>query len=204
MIIYAFKNKINNKIYVGQTCRTFEERTNEHLRHNKTAFDKALKKYGIENFDYAIIDEAHNMDELNKKEIFWIKHFNSLAPFGYNLCIGGENTKGYHHRLESREKMRLAKKGTFLGEENPFYGKKHTDETRQKMKEAWTEERKEQLRLMIKKRKHHTVKVRNVDTGEVFNSVKEAAEKYGLKDTHISRVCKGKRKTTGGFKWEYV
>ena len=45
---------------------------------------------------------------------------------------------------------------------------------------------------------------RNVDTGEVFDSVKKAAEKYGLKDTHISRVCKGKRKTTGGFKWEYV
>lgn len=100
--------------------------------------------------------------------------------------------------------MRLAKKGTFLGKENPFYGKKHTDETRQKMKEAWTEERKEQLRLMAKTRKQYTVKVRNVDTGEVFDSVKKAAEKYGLKDTHISRVCKGKRKTTGGFKWEYV
>ena len=98
MIVYTFKNKINNKYYVGQTCRTFEERTKEHLRHNKTAFDKALKKYGIENFDYAIIDEAHDMDELNKKEIFWIKHFNSLAPFGYNLCVGGGNTKGYRHR----------------------------------------------------------------------------------------------------------
>lgn len=204
MIVYTFKNKINNKYYVGQTCRTFEERTKEHLRHNKTAFDKALKKYGIENFDYAVIDEAHDMDELNKKEIFWIKHFNSLAPFGYNLCIGGGNTKGYRHRTESKEKMRLAKKGTFLGKENPFYGKKHTDETRQKMKEAWTEERKEQLRLMAKTRKQHTVKVRNVDTGEVFDSVKKAAEKYGLKGTHISRVCKGKRKTTGGFKWEYV
>lgn len=43
MIVYTFKNKINNKYYVGQTCRTFEERTKEHLRHNKTAFDKALK-----------------------------------------------------------------------------------------------------------------------------------------------------------------
>ena len=46
---------------------------------------------------------------------------------------------------------------------------------------------------------HHTVKVLNVETGEVFNSVKAAAEKYGLKDTHITRVCKGKRKRTGGF-----
>ena len=100
--------------------------------------------------------------------------------------------------------MRLAKKGTFLGKENPFHGKQQTDETRQKMKESWTEERKEQRSIMAKTRKQHTVKVRNVDTGEVFDSVKKAAEKYGLKDTHICRVCKGKRKTTGGFKWEYV
>ena len=50
---------------------------------------------------------------------------------------------------------------------------------------------------------HHTVKVRNVETGEVFNSVKEAAREYNLKETHITRVCKGKRKTTGGFHWCY-
>ena len=81
MIVYTFKNKINNKYYVGQTCRTFEERTKEHLRHNKTAFDKALKKYGIENFDYAIIDEAHDMDELNKKRNFLDKTLQFFSPF---------------------------------------------------------------------------------------------------------------------------
>lgn len=189
---------------MGQTCRTFEERLGEHLRHQRTVFDKALAKYGIDNFEYKIIDKAKTIDELNEKEIFWIKEMKSLTPSGYNLCKGGNNTLGYNHREETKEKMRLAKKGTFEGEKNPFYGKKHTVETREKMKRAWTEERKEQLRLMTKTRKTHTVKVRNVDTGEVFNSVKEAAEKYGLKDTHISRVCKGKRKRTGGFKWEYV
>lgn len=50
---------------------------------------------------------------------------------------------------------------------------------------------------------HHTVKVLNVETGEVFDSVKAAAEKYGLKDTHITHVCKGKRKRTRRFQWEY-
>lgn len=101
MIIYAFKNKVNNKIYVGQTCRTFEERMGEHLRHKNTTLGKALDKYGVDNFEYGVVDEAETIEELNEKEIFWIKKLNS-------------------------------------------------------------------------------------------------------KDTHISRVCKGKRKRTGGFKWEYI
>lgn len=204
MIIYTFKNKVNGKVYVGQTCRTFKERMGEHLRHKNTTLGKALAKYGIDNFEYKVIDEAKTIEELNEKEIFWIEKLNSITPYGYNLCKGGNNTLGYNHKEESKEKMRLSKKGTFKGEDNPFFGKKHTQETRQKMRDAWTEERKEQARLIAKTRKHRTVKVRNVDTGEVFDSVKKAAEKYNLKDTHISRVCKGKRKTTGGFKWEYV
>ena len=204
MIIYTFKNKVNDKVYVGQTCRTFKERMGEHLRHKNTTLGKALAKYGIDNFEYKIIDEAKTIEELNEKEIFWIEKLNSITPYGYNLCKGGNNTLGYNHKEESKEKMRLSKKGTFKGEDNPFFGKKHTLETRQKMRDAWTEERKEQLRLSAKTRNYRTVKVRNVDTGEVFDSVKKAAEKYSLKDTHISRVCKGKRKTTGGFKWEYV
>lgn len=204
MIIYTFKNKVNDKVYVGQTCRTFKERMGEHLRHKNTTLGKALAKYGIDNFEYKIIDEAKTIEELNEKEIFWIEKLNSITPYGYNLCKGGNNTLGYNHKEESKEKMRLSKKGTFKGEDNPFFGKKHTHETRQKMRDAWTEERKEQLRLSVKTRKHHTVKVRNVDTGEVFDSVKEAAEKYNTEGTHITSVCKGKRKTTGGFKWEYV
>lgn len=47
-------------------------------------------------------------------------------------------------------------------------------------------------------------KVRCIETGEVFNSQKEAAEKYGLSQGNISRVCRGKAKTTGGYRWEFV
>lgn len=46
-------------------------------------------------------------------------------------------------------------------------------------------------------------KVINIDTGEVFNSINEASNIYNLKPTHISRVCRGKRKRTGGYKWMY-
>ena len=43
-----------------------------------------------------------------------------------------------------------------------------------------------------------------VETQEIFNSVKEASQKYNLKATHITRVCKGKRKRTGNYHWKYV
>lgn len=204
MIIYVFKNKINNKYYVGQTTRTFTLRLQEHLRHNKTAFDKALRKYGLENFVYGIIDTAKTIDDLNKKEIYWIKQFNSMTPNGYNLCNGGDNTKGYHHKLISRIKMSNSKKGRFKGKENPFFKKKHSNETRTRMRKAWTEERKEKLKEQHKVTKFYKVKVKNVETGEIFNSIKEAAEAYKIKATHITRVCKGRRKRTGGYHWEYI
>ena len=47
-------------------------------------------------------------------------------------------------------------------------------------------------------------KVINTDTGEVFNSMKEAAEAYGMKRSNpISKCCLGEQKTAGGFHWEY-
>lgn len=208
MLIYLFTNKTNGKQYVGQTVRDFKVRLQEHLRKQDIIFDKALNKYGIDNFEYDIIDQAETIEELNAKEIFWINKLNSITPNGYNQCCGGENTLGFKHREDSRRKMSLVKrkKGSMKGKNNHYYGKKHSPEVLQKMKDAWTEERKQLAseRSKAMDRSYLFVKVKNVDTGEIFNSVKEAAAAYGLKDTHISKVCKGKGKTTGGFRWEYV
>ena len=43
-----------------------------------------------------------------------------------------------------------------------------------------------------------------IETGEIFDTIIKAAEKYNIKATHITRVCKGKRKSTGGYHWQYV
>lgn len=204
MIIYKITNKANGKVYIGQTCRTLEERMSEHRRHHKTAIDKAMQKYGYDGFLIETIDTAQSIEELNEKEIKWIAHYNCIVPNGYNQCIGGENTMGYHHKEESKRKMAKAKSVVFAGEGNPFFGRKHSEESKLKMSiqrkglAHLTENQVKRLR-----ESHHTVKVINLDTGEVFNSVKAAANAYNLKDTHITRVCKGKRKTTGGFRWAY-
>lgn len=98
MIIYKATNQTNNKVYIGQTINTLEYRLNQHLRETKcnkrknSYFHNAIEKYGIENFVFEQIDEAHTIDELNEKEIYWIKYYNSTnKKFGYNLDSGGLN-----------------------------------------------------------------------------------------------------------------
>ena len=204
MTIYKITNNINGKVYIGQTVRSVRERMEEHKRKCTTVIDKALRKYGAENFTVEEIDHASNVSELNEKEIYWIADFDSMVPKGYNQCLGGGNTLGYKHREESKRKMSDAKSISYVGSGNPFYGKTHSEESKKRMGDArkglahLTEEQ-----VMTLRASHHKVRVRNIETGEVFESVKEAATTYNLKDTHITRVCKGKRKTTGNFHWCY-
>jgi len=116
-------------------------------------------------------------------------------------CNGGNNTQGYSHREESKKKMSVTKSAMYLGKNNPFFGKTHSDEQKAK----WGVQRKG--RDMTKVTEASFAKSRrsvlNIDTGEIFISIVHAAQKYGLKETHISRVCRGGRKTTGGFRWAY-
>ena len=203
MFIYVITNKLNNKIYVGQTINTVEERFKDHCRRNNTAIDRAIHKYGKENFEVETICEADSIEELNELERYYIWLANSTDPdIGYNLCKGGDNTMGYHHREESKKKMTQSRIGIFAGEKNPFYGKHHTKEQREK----WSRERKgrkltDEWKANVGKAQWKPVV--NVTTGERFKSVKFAAEKYGIASTHISRVCRGKRKSCGGYVFAY-
>ena len=196
-------NNINGKVYIGQTVFDFCKRykndigkytSNNHLR-------SSINKYGINNFKIdAEIDKAYSKVELNCKEIYWIKFYNSMKPNGYNLCEGGGGTKGYHHTEETKTKQHDCKRGMYIGATNPFYGKTHSNETKAKFSKT-RKGRKETEEWINRKREANFKKVINLDTLEIFVSVKAAADKYNLKDTNISRVCKGKRNKTGGYRW---
>lgn len=191
-IIYKITNNINGKIYIGQTIRELEVRIKEHKRHKDTIMGKVFDKYGIDNFTIEIIDIADNIEELNDKEIYWISYYDSTnKDKGYNLCNGGDNTSGYKHTEKSKKKM-SDNHPKYFGEDNHFYGKTHSEETRKIMSEKGKDNR-ANMRPVI-----------NLDTGEIFISIRRACEKYPhILPTHITRVCKGKRKRTGGYRWAY-
>lgn len=136
-LIYKATNKINGKIYIGQTVRSFIERQTAHKREsfNKLhssynyPFHRAIRKYGFDNFEWEIIEKCPR-ELLNEKEIHYISVFKSYAPKnpnGYNLTIGGDNhwgSSGIHHYLN---KMTASEKSMWLsnhrvGKNNPNFG----------------------------------------------------------------------------------
>ena len=110
-VIYKITNIINNKIYIGQTWTTEPQRWQNHIWHaqNNTNNDSpylcnAIRKYGKENFIRKIIDTSDSVEELNNKEIYYIKLFNSTNPdIGYNICLGGDG----HTKFDSKQLLNL-------------------------------------------------------------------------------------------------
>lgn len=101
--IYKITNLINNKIYIGQTRATEPQRWQSHIWHayndpenDSIALCNAIKKYGRENFKREIIEECNDSNELNNKEIYYIKLFNSTDKnIGYNITPGGDGYERY-------------------------------------------------------------------------------------------------------------
>ena len=108
-IVYLATNLLNGKQYVGQTMRTLLRRMAAHVASTANhPFANALRKYGLKGFKIEVIDQARTFMALNRKEIFWIKHYDCVAPKGYNLTYGGE---GGTPSADTRRKMSEIKKG---------------------------------------------------------------------------------------------
>ena len=71
MIIYKITNKLNGKVYIGQTTRSLAARIHEHI-HKHSRVGKDMVKYGRDNLDISVIDNAETKEELDDLEIFWI------------------------------------------------------------------------------------------------------------------------------------
>ncbi|WP_440972214.1 GIY-YIG nuclease family protein, partial [Megamonas funiformis] len=85
--IYKITNKINNKIYIGQSVniqqRFYTHCSDALTKQDNNYFHNAIRKYGKENFTMEEIDTAITQEELNQKEQYWIKYYNSVEE-GYN------------------------------------------------------------------------------------------------------------------------
>lgn len=132
---YKITNLINDKIYVGKTdnikTRWSKHKTAAKLKnpHEYLYIHRAMNKYGFENFTIEQIGEYETEKEAFDAEIFFIKEWNCRdRAIGYNLTNGGEGSSGFKHSNKSKKKMSVSKKGTQVGEKNPFYGKTHSEE----------------------------------------------------------------------------
>ena len=90
--IYKITNRVNNKVYIGQTHFTVEHRWKQHIKnynieHRKQPLYKAFDKYGLDNFYVEPIEEIDS-DQLDEREMYWIAYYDSFKN-GYNANIGG-------------------------------------------------------------------------------------------------------------------
>jgi len=114
--IYKITNMKNNKIYIGQT-KNFKERIRTHKYRgtipNKiwetSTFYSDIKKYGFENFKTEIIKKTNCDKEADFLEIKYIKEYNSIEPYGYNVFSGGKS-KGTNSSLNFKEKVSKSRK----------------------------------------------------------------------------------------------
>lgn len=120
MIIYLIKNKLNNKIYIGQSTRTLEDRIKFYKadvcsyragRYKaRSKIIRALVKYDFINFEFSKIDEATDQNDLDIKEKLWIKKFQATDDkVGYNIQLGGFGVG--KHSEETKKIMSDKKKG---------------------------------------------------------------------------------------------
>lgn len=106
--IYKITNLINGKSYIGQSV-DIHKRFNAHRSVAFNSNDKnynyplyrAIRKYGIENFSFEVLEEC-SMSELNNKEIYYISKYNTHGKFGYNQDGGGNNAS---HFLKLSEEL---------------------------------------------------------------------------------------------------
>lgn len=95
MRIYKITNIITNKIYIGKTIKSLNERLNKHFRYaykydTHNVLSNSIRKHGRENFIIEEIEKCNSLKQLNKREIYWIKQLNSKVPVGYNMTDGGD------------------------------------------------------------------------------------------------------------------
>ena len=113
-IIYKATNLVNGKIYIGQTTKSLEWRRQRHKTETRDSrFTRALRKYGMEKFNWEVIQVCDSLDELNNTEIDWIAKLAATdRQVGYNTLAGGRNaklTEEVKQIIREKSRARLAK-----------------------------------------------------------------------------------------------
>lgn len=176
--VYKITCKINNKLYIGQTYNSLEDRLRQHINDanegKDTKFYRAIRKHGASNFHIELIDECDSQEELDELEWYWIQFYDA-CKIGYNSKNSkgkcGGDTLTNHPRYEE-----ICKKvsETKIGNYNP---------------------------------NHTSVKALNIYTMEeiFFNCMKDAQNYFGIeRHDPITKRCRGEIKVVWNGQWTFA
>ena len=223
--IYKITNKLNGHFYIGQSVN-IQARFREHHFSGKHIEDKdhntpihlAIYKYGWENFETEILEEC-SKDLLNEREIYWIEKLSATKNGNYNILLGGQDRiKFYEKPIEIydlngqyvRTVKSAAEAAKELGVSRDFvyqvlYKQRPTCGGHQL---KFVEDKKSVIKKFIS-RQGGSIAVNQIHpvTNEIlatYISAAEASRVTGIDSSAITKVCKGKLKTTKGYKWAYA
>lgn len=178
--IYKHTNKINGKIYIGQTCQKPEHRwgkQGQNYTERQPLFYSAIQKYGWDNFEHTIIIDNLTQEEANQQETYWINYYQSnILDYGYNLTSGGDKTEV---SIQTREKLSQKRKD---------YLTKHPD--------VLSQMRESSLQAVCKS-------IICLETGIVYQSAAEASKDTGIDYRDLSACCNHKKYNTHKTHWEF-
>lgn len=196
----------SEKVYIGITSQPIKKRWKNGNGYKRCpAMNKAITKYGWENFTKEILLENTTESEAKSLETLLIKvHMSNDSKYGYNITEGGEGTKGFKLSKEQKEHLRQIN-----------LGKHHSEETKRKMSAVHkgnkynlgrklSEEHKRQISEREKGSKNpRAKKVICLETLKVYDTMTQAQKETGA--SKITDCCKHsyKHKSSNGLHWEY-
>lgn len=222
--IYKATNKITGGIYIGKT-NNFKKRKREHLTDTRSdhIFQRALRKYGDENFSWEIIESNIPTNEkANERESYWIEKFNSFfrsdGSVGYNMTRGGDGGTCWNIRMVASyfPNGKLDRAFNSVTEASDFYGAsgpssvsrvcKDQTKTCCGMRFVYVDgEPLESIDIPVVKNPRCKPLMQYSVSGELireYSSVSEA-ENLGFRRTGIIGCAKGRYKTSEGYVWVY-
>jgi group I intron endonuclease len=227
--IYIIINKRNGKKYIGASNnvlrRFMEHKAPKNVETSTNVLCKSFRRYGVDSFNFILLEWLDDINKLPEREKFWIKKLNPE----YNMNEGGLGNVG--HKVSAYVRKVISEKSKEQWDRLSLKDKKErikNNLTGRSKNFFMTEEMKQKLRIcnLGKKQSKETILKRSVSMRKAmkgntnsnkkigafkkgilikeFDSSKIASEFINVHPSCITGVLKGRRKTTGGFEWKYL
>ena len=218
--IYKIRNKINGKIYIGQSIK-IEERWKSHILNSRQekitdssqVIHKAINKYGVENFEFSILEECDEAS-LDEREIYWISVYDSYYN-GYNCTKGGNRNvdhfkkKVYYYDLTGKYlgQFESVTQAAQLLKISPLLISKCCLGKFKSTHNLQFSYEKKIMGFVVPtegKAKRVGQFTKNGILIKEYESASEAARVMNLTKYSIADCCRGRQKTSAGYIWKYL